>query len=35
LGGSFKGWMKDEATIIACCNDGLRPIVFGVARIDD
>lgn len=35
FGGSFDGWMKEENTIIACCSDGLRPVVFEVQRIDD
>jgi len=34
-GGSFGGWMKDDDTIIACCSDGLRPVVFEVKRISD
>ena len=34
-GGNFSGWMKDNDTIIACCCDGLRPVVFEVKRIND
>lgn len=35
-GGSImSGWMKDEKVMIACCNDGLRPVVFKLERIDD
>jgi len=34
-GGNFGGWMKDDDTIIACCSDGLRPVVFEVKRISD
>ncbi len=34
-GGSFPGWMKDPDTIIVCCTDGIRPVVFEVKRISD
>jgi uncharacterized repeat protein (TIGR04076 family) len=34
-GGFFSGrWMKDENTMIACCNDGIRPVVFKLERVD-
>ncbi|QUI25713.1 TIGR04076 family protein [Vallitalea pronyensis] len=34
-GGDFyTGWMKDENTMIACCNDGVRPVVFKLERVD-
>lgn len=34
-GGSImEGWMKKENTMIACCNDGVRPVVFKLERID-
>ena len=34
-GGSImEGWMKQENTMIACCNDGTRPVVFKLERID-
>lgn len=34
-GGSImKGWMKDENTMITCCNDGTRPVLFKIERID-
>lgn len=34
-GGSImKGWMKDENTMITCCSDGTRPVIFKVERID-
>jgi len=33
--GTFSGWMKDDDTIIACCSDGLRLVVFEVKRISD
>ncbi|MFQ6793023.1 TIGR04076 family protein [Thomasclavelia sp.] len=35
-GGSImKGWMKRENEMIACCNDGTRPVIFKIERIDD
>ena len=35
-GGFFHGnWMTEENTMIACCNDGIRPVVFKLERIDD
>ena len=34
-GGSIMhGWMKDERVMIACCNDGTRPVIFKIERID-
>ena len=33
-GGSFKPWMKADNTIIVCCSDGIRPVVFRVERVD-
>ena len=34
-GGSImKSWMKEENTMIACCNDGTRPVIFRIERID-
>jgi uncharacterized repeat protein (TIGR04076 family) len=32
-GGDMAGWMKNHDTIIACCGDGLRPVVFELKRI--
>ena len=29
------GWMKDEKVMIACCNDGIRPVIFKLERIDE
>lgn len=29
------GWSNDERLMIACCNDGTRPVVFKLERIDD
>jgi uncharacterized repeat protein (TIGR04076 family) len=35
-GAFFDGrWMKQENTMIACCNDGVRPVVFKLERIDE
>ncbi len=35
-GGSImSGWSKDENVMIACCNDGTRPVVFKLERIDE
>jgi uncharacterized repeat protein (TIGR04076 family) len=31
-GGSFP-WMKQKGVMIACCTDGLRPVVFKVERM--
>ena len=34
-GGSImKGWMKEEKTMITCCSDGTRPVIFKIERID-
>ncbi|HIT94013.1 MAG TPA: TIGR04076 family protein [Candidatus Faecivivens stercoripullorum] len=34
-GGSIMhGWTKDERMMIACCNDGTRPVIFKIERID-
>jgi len=34
LGGNFP-WIKDEGTMISCCTDGLRPVIFKLERIFD
>lgn len=35
-GGSImKGWTKNENTMITCCNDGTRPVIFKLERIDE
>jgi len=28
--GIFEGWMKDKDTMIACCTDGIRPVIFEI-----
>ena len=34
-GGSIMhGWTKDDRMMIACCNDGTRPVIFKIERID-
>lgn len=30
----MRGWTADERVMIACCNDGTRPVVFKIERID-
>ncbi|MDR2353875.1 MAG: TIGR04076 family protein [Deltaproteobacteria bacterium] len=35
-GGSImRGWTNEEKMMIACCNDGTRPVIFKVERIDE
>ena len=34
-GGSImSGWMNQENVMITCCNDGTRPVIFKIERID-
>lgn len=34
-GGSImRGWMERENEMICCCNDGTRPVIFKLERID-
>lgn len=34
-GGSIMhGWTNDDHVMIACCNDGTRPVIFKIERID-
>lgn len=28
------GWTNDERMLITCCNDGTRPVIFKIERID-
>lgn len=30
----FEDWMQDENTMITCCTDGIRPVVFKLEKID-
>jgi len=32
MGGEFP-WMKKEGTMVSCCTDGLRPVIFKLERI--
>lgn len=35
-GGSImRGWTNDEKVMIACCNDGTRPVIFKLERVDE
>lgn len=35
-GGSImRGWTKDKRVMITCCNDGTRPVIFKLERIDE
>lgn len=35
-GGSImRGWTNDERMMITCCNDGTRPVIFKLERIDE
>ena len=29
------GWMNDDKVMIACCNDGTRPVIIKIERIDE
>lgn len=34
-GGAFMhNWTKDDRVMIACCNDGTRPVIFKLERLD-
>ena len=33
-GAIMKGWTNDDRVMIACCNDGTRPVIFRIERID-
>ena len=35
FGGNFSNWMKADNNIIACCTDGIRPVIFNLERLDD
>ena len=35
-GGAFMHkWTNDDRVMIACCNDGTRPVVFKIERLDE
>ena len=31
---SVVSWTRDDRMMIACCNDGTRPVIFKIERID-
>ena len=33
--GLFEDWMKDDKSLITCCTDGIRPVIFLVERLED
>ena len=33
-GAIMHGWTNDDHVMIACCNDGTRPVIFKIERID-
>ena len=33
-GSSMRNWTNDEHMMIACCNDGTRPVIFKIERLD-
>ena len=30
----MRGWTTDDRIMLACCNDGTRPVIFKVERIN-
>jgi len=34
LGGDFP-WIKEKGTMLACCTDGVRPVIFKLERMED
>ena len=32
-GDIFDGWMKDDRSMITCCTDGIRPVIFKVEKL--
>lgn len=35
-GGSLMhGWTNDERIMLTCCNDGARPVIFKIERLDE
>lgn len=34
FGGSYP-WFKQKGTVISCCTDGMRPVIFKIERIED
>lgn len=34
FGGNFP-WMKEKGTILSCCTDGVRPVIFKLERMEE
>ena len=34
FGGDFP-WMKEKGTVLSCCTDGVRPVIFKLERLPD
>ena len=34
-GAMMKGWTNDDRVMIATCNDGTRPVIFKLERLDE
>jgi uncharacterized repeat protein (TIGR04076 family) len=34
FGGNFP-WMQQKGTVLSCCTDGVRPVIFKLERIED
>ncbi|HEY9766292.1 MAG TPA: TIGR04076 family protein [Chroococcales cyanobacterium] len=32
--GVFEGWLKDRDSMIGCCTDGIRPVIFKLERVE-
>ncbi|MFQ5857467.1 MAG: TIGR04076 family protein [Anaerolineae bacterium] len=35
VGGDFSQWMNDSNTFVACCTDGIKPVVFRLERVQE
>ena len=31
---NMRGWLERENEMVCCCNDGTRPVIFKLERID-
>ncbi|MBP2655831.1 MAG: hypothetical protein H6Q73_3400 [Firmicutes bacterium] len=31
----MKGWTNDEKMMLACCNDGTRPVIFKIEHLEE
>lgn len=34
-GAIMHGWTNDETVMVTCCNDGVRPVIFKIQRLED